>query len=159
MVKVGNREEGQRALLTSWFVRNRAMGNPVPAASYANAQGLSPLPVPRRADLLLRFIESCIPEIGQDFVFENRYQHRIQANIASPSWQHFRAAMTGSSTQHGDKFPMLPVLGTKAPALRTLVKRRSDENASKPSSSSHTGKFHPCPLSLAARESRYSPDS
>ena len=99
MVTVGNLDEAQRASLTSWFVRNRAMGNLLPTASYANAQGLSPLSVPQRADLLLRFIESRIPNIGQKFEFENHYHQCIQANIASPSWQCF-ANMLAWSESH-----------------------------------------------------------
>ena len=90
-------DDVQKALLTSWLIRNRAMGNIEPTVPEWLADGLSRRSVHQRADYLLKYIESQLSNIGDLFVFETHISHR-QPNLDNPSWQRFAEMLAWSES-------------------------------------------------------------
>ena len=96
-VTVGNLDESQKALLTSWLVRNRTLGNVDPQVPSSLADVLRPRSIHQRADYLLQYIESRISNIGDLFEFEMNISHR-QAKLNSPSWRRFAEMLAWSES-------------------------------------------------------------
>lgn len=70
----------QKALLTSWLVRNRAAGSAEPSLPTAGniesfVKRLRPQSILQRADFLLRYLETQISHIGKLFEFESSSEY------------------------------------------------------------------------------------
>lgn len=86
---VGQLSDRAKARLTSWLVDQRRLGNRRPEiyreTLKIEGEQRKDLPIPKRADRLLQYIESQFGEIGKNFVFTSNRMDSIEAGAWSES--------------------------------------------------------------------------